>query len=123
MTEFHTAREAERGTGGEPIAPRSRMEDGDLGDVVERRSEEERQAEEERRARRAYHVEAAFWAVMGAIVVLYLFFAVLGTVDPSDAPGATIVIMVVAVIWLVHAWQRLYAGGYVSRSDRERRGF
>jgi hypothetical protein len=28
-----------------------------------------------------------------------------------------------AVIWLAHAWRRLYAGGFVSRPDRERRGF
>jgi hypothetical protein len=31
--------------------------------------------------------------------------------------------IVVALIWLIHAWERLYAGGHVSRSDRERRGF
>jgi len=84
---------------------------------------EDQQAEAERRARRAYHVQAAFWAVMGAIVVLYVFFAVLGAVDPIKAPGATILIAVVALLWLIHAWQRLRAGGHVSRADRERRGF
>jgi hypothetical protein len=122
MTQFFAARGPERPPSDQPIARRSHLED-DLHDVVEQRREEQQQAEEERRARRDYHVEAAFWAVMGAIVVLYLFFAVLGAVDPAKAPGATLVIMVVALIWLVHAWERLYGGGYVSRSDRERRGF
>jgi len=86
-------------------------------------ADEERRAEEERRLRRAYHIEAAAWALMGAIVVLYLFFAGLGAIDPAEAPAATFVIAVVALAWLWHAWDRLYAGGHVSRSDRERRGF
>ena len=86
-------------------------------------ADEERRAEEERRLRRAYHIEAAAWAVMGALVVLYLFFAGLGAIDPAEAPVATFVIAVVALAWLAHAWDRLYAGGHVSRSDRERRGF
>ena len=87
-------------------------------------AEEERlRAEEERRRQRDYHVEAAVWAVMGALVVLYLFFAVLGAIDPVEAPFATFVVVLLALGWLSHAWERLYRGGHVSRSDRERRGF
>jgi len=124
MTKFPPAQDSGQAPNDEPIAPRSDLETSDLGDVAdEQPSEQERQDEEERRARHAYNVQAAFWAVMGAIVVLYLFFAVLGAVDPVKAPGATIVIMVVALIWLAHSWQRLHRGGHVSRSDRERRGF
>ncbi|MFL5820784.1 MAG: hypothetical protein ACJ76S_08920 [Solirubrobacteraceae bacterium] len=103
--------------------PPSATEFENRGGDAERRLEERREAEEELRRRRAYHIEAAFWALMGALVVLYLFFAGLGAVDPAEAPGATLVIAVVALIWLAHAWERLYAGGHVSRSDRERRGF
>jgi hypothetical protein len=82
-----------------------------------------RRAEDRRRARMrtAY---AAAWALVGAAVVLYLFFAVVGTIDPSKARAASIVVLVLAIAWLVHAWRRLYLpGGYVSRPDRERRGF
>jgi len=86
--------------------------------------EEERlRAEEERRRHRDYHIEAAVWAVMGALVVLYLFFAVLGAIDPIEAPFATFVVVLLALGWLSHAWERLYRDGHVSRSDRERRGF
>ena len=60
---------------------------------------------------------------MGALVVLYLFFAVLGAIDPTEAPFATFVIALLALGWLSHAWDRLYRGGHISRSDRERRGF
>jgi hypothetical protein len=88
-------------------------------------AEEERRRleEEDRRRERADHIEATVWAVMGALVVLYLFFAVLGAIDPAEAPFATFVIALLALAWLAHAWDRLYAGGHVSRSDRERRGF
>ena len=86
-------------------------------------AEERRRMEEERRRGRAYHIEAGVWAVMGALVVLYLFFAVLGAIDPTEAPFATFVVALLALAWLAHAWDRLYAGGHVSRSDRERRGF
>ena len=85
--------------------------------------EEERLRVEEERRPRHYHIEAAVWAVMGALVVLYLFFAVLGAIDPTEAPFATFVVVLLALGWLSHAWERLYRGGHVSRSDRERRGF
>jgi hypothetical protein len=87
-------------------------------------AEEERlRAEEERRRRRDHYIEATVWAVMGAVVVLYLFFAVLGAIDPTEAPFATFVVVLLALGWLSHAWERLYRGGHVSRPDRERRGF
>ena len=101
----------------------SRSPNDDRRIVTEPYFGEQEQLEQERRVRRATQVQAAFWAAMGAIVVLYVFFAVLGAVDPVTAPGATIVIIVVALLWLAHAWQRLRRGGHVSREDRERRGF
>jgi hypothetical protein len=88
----------------------------------DRRGEERRA--EDRRARRLRTGYATAWAIVGAAVVLYLFFATVGTVDPSEAVGASIVVMVLAVAWIAHAWRRLYAPrGHVSRPDRERRGF
>jgi protein-S-isoprenylcysteine O-methyltransferase Ste14 len=80
---------------------------------------------EDRRERRLRTAYAAAWAIVGAIVVLYLFFSMVGTVDPSDAVAASIVILVLAIAWIAHAWWRLFhlPHGYVSRPDRERRGF
>jgi hypothetical protein len=88
----------------------------------ERRSGSRR--EEDRREQRVRTAYAAAWAIVGAIVVLYLFFSMVGTVDPSDAVAASIVVLVLAIAWIAHAWRRLYLPhGHVSRPDRERRGF
>jgi hypothetical protein len=123
VTKLSPPREVERFPGHQPIARRSGLEYRGSAGVGEQQLDHQRQADDQRRAKRAYQLEAAFWAVMGAIVVLCLFFAVLGAVNPVKAPAATFVMIVVALIWLIHAWERLYAGGHVSRSDRERRGF
>jgi len=66
---------------------------------------------------------AAFWAIIGSIVVIYLFFIALGGIDPGDAKVATIIVLVLAVLWLAHAWRRLITGGSSPAGDRERRGF
>jgi len=89
----------------------------------DRRAAPGRRADDARRAR-LHTIWAAAWAVVGAIVVLYLFFVVLGGVDPDSAPAASIIVLVLAVAWLAHAWRRLLAPrGHVSQTDRERRGF
>ncbi len=70
------------------------------------------------------NVRAAFWALCGATVVLFIFFAALGGVDPGEAEAATIAIAVVAVVWTAHAWRRLFGDrDAVIQADRERRGF
>src|SRR4051794_40835212 len=90
---------------------------------ADRRAAPGRRADDARRAR-LQTVWAAVWAIVGAIVVLYLFFVVLDAVDPDSAPAASIVVLVLALAWLVHAWRRLLAPrGHMSRPDRERRGF
>jgi hypothetical protein len=101
--------------------------------VPDRRGGEERRLGGERRSsgRRAEDLAqarrntiiAAAWAIAGGLVVLYIFFMAIGTINPDNARPATIAVLVVAIVWVVHAWRRLYAGGYVSRPDRERRGF
>lgn len=89
----------------------------------ERRADAGRRAGDARQARLST-VWAAAWAIVGAIVVLYLFFVVVDAVDPDSAPVASVVVLVLAVAWLVHAWRRLLAPrGHMSRPDRERRGF
>jgi cell division protein FtsW (lipid II flippase) len=64
-----------------------------------------------------------FWALVGALVVLYLFFVAIGGVEPDAGSGWTIAALVLAVLWLAHSWRRLWFGGASPRSDRERRGF
>lgn len=96
------------------------------GTDQERRSGERRgggRRDEDRRARRRDTVIALVWALVGSVVVLYLFLLVVDAVDPDKAPAASIVVLVLAVAWIAHAWQRLFFGGAVSHSDRERRGF
>jgi hypothetical protein len=89
----------------------------------DRRGAAGRRAEDVRRAR-LHTAYAAAWAIVGAIVVLYLFLIVVDAVNPDKAPAASIIVLVLAVAWLIHAWRRLLApGGHVSRPDRERRGF
>jgi hypothetical protein len=64
-----------------------------------------------------------FWAIIGALVVLYLFFVAVGGVDPGEDPAWAIAALVLALLWLAHSWRRLWAGGASPTSDRERRGF
>jgi hypothetical protein len=97
----------------------------------DRRGYEERRSGGERRrgGRRVtdtegrFSVVPAFWAIIGAAVVAYLFFMALGNVKPGDAPVATIIALVLAVLWLAHAWRRVFVGAKSPTSDRERRGF
>ena len=63
------------------------------------------------------------WALVGALVVLYLFFVVTGGVDPGDDPAWGIAALVLALLWLAHSWRRLWTGGASPSADRERRGF
>ena len=56
--------------------------------------------------------------------MLFLFFALLGAVDFADSIAFTIVTVVLALIWLFGVWQRARNGArFVTRADRERRGF
>jgi cytochrome c biogenesis protein CcdA len=89
---------------------------------TDRRGAPGRRAEDIQRAR--WHVVwAAIWAILGALVVLYLFLLAIGGINPDNARGVSIAALVVGVIWVAHAWRRLWMGGFSSRPDRERRGF
>jgi TRAP-type C4-dicarboxylate transport system permease large subunit len=50
----------------------------------------------------------AFWALCGAIVILYIFFAALGAIDPTEAVELTVVVLTLAALWLAHAWRDLW---------------
>ncbi len=95
--------------------------------------EQDRPARPERRrragGRRASDAEGRFgvvpalWALVGALVVVYLFFIVLGDVRPGNAPVASAIALALAVLWLLHSWRRLLLGSRSPSGDRERRGF
>src|SRR3954469_16295295 len=79
---------------------------------------------DEDRARRFRNLAATLLAFCGGLAVLYLFFAAIGTVKLKDAPGATAIAIALAVVWLVGAYQRRRSGAiFITRRDRERRGF
>jgi len=96
----------------------------------ERREGFGRREEDNRPAGTADHVDgvrslaATLFAFCGGLAILYLFVAAIGAVDLGDALVATIVAVVLAVVWLIGAFQRYRTGsGFFTRRERERRGF
>src|SRR4051795_2485414 len=89
----------------------------------DRRSGEERRSSTGRRvgdSEGRFSLMPALWALIGAAVVVYLFFVVLGNVSYDDAPAASIAALVLAVLWLAHAWRRVFIGSRSPVGDRER---
>jgi hypothetical protein len=78
---------------------------------------------EDRAVARAGQLRALFWALIGSIVVLYLFLVALDAIDPGEARVPSLVVLGLGILWLAHAWRRIWTGGYSSPYDRERRGF
>jgi hypothetical protein len=74
--------------------------------------------------RRFRDVAATVLAFCGGLAVLYLFFAAIGTVKLKDAALATAIAIALALVWLIGAYQRRRSGAvFITRRDRERRGF
>jgi hypothetical protein len=73
------------------------------------------------------HLRAAIATLMaacGGLAVLYLFFALIGTVSFTRAATATAIALALAAVWVVGAWHRARTGATrIQRYDRERRGF
>jgi fatty acid desaturase len=67
-----------------------------------------------------------FWILVLALVVLFAFFLVLGAFTPGDVGAMTVVVAVLAVLWVAHAvWDSRHRDPH-DRSiiqARERRGF
>ena len=88
---------------------------------VERRGGLRREADRRERMR---DMAAFTFAVCGGLVVLYVFFVVIGAINIGDAAVATGGAVVLSLIWLLGFWRRLQTGAaMVQRPDRERRGF
>ena len=96
--------------------------EGERRSGVDRRATGGRRAAD--RAERFRSVAATLVAFAGGLSVLFLFFAAVGAVDLGDALVATIAALVLALIWLAGVYQRYRSGaGFVTRQQRERRGF
>jgi hypothetical protein len=78
----------------------------------------------EDRYQRFRDIAATLIAFCGGLVVMFLFFAAIGAVNLGDAIGFTIAAIALTAVWLLGAWQRARSGAsFVTRPDRERRGF
>ncbi|MBA2506495.1 MAG: hypothetical protein H0V29_11215 [Thermoleophilaceae bacterium] len=95
--------------------------------MPDRRGQDRRRAPRRAEDRQARIQElAAFgFAICGGLVIVYIFFALIGAVDPLQAVVASVVALVLALVWLVGYWQRrrATAGRAVAPGARERRGF
>jgi hypothetical protein len=49
-----------------------------------------------------------FWGTCAAVVMLFIFLAALGAIDPAEAIVLTVVVLALAVLWLAHAWRGLW---------------
>jgi hypothetical protein len=53
-------------------------------------------------------LKQALWAAIGSVVLLFIFLAALGAIDPIEATEVTVVVVAFAVAWLAHAWRELW---------------
>jgi hypothetical protein len=114
--------------GSEPAAPeQGPPEEGVAPPTRERRRRGERRSAPRRaedREQQFRSFAATFLAFCGALAILYLFIGLIGAVDFTEAAVASAVAIVLALLWLAGAYQRARTGaGFVTRPDRERRGF
>jgi fatty acid desaturase len=97
-----------------------------LPPVTDRRAPERRSYDrrEEDRAQVMRTAAAASMAICGGLFVLFVFFWALGAIDVKDAVAATIVAVVLALVWLAgFLYRRRQEEPLLIRRDRERRGF
>jgi membrane protein implicated in regulation of membrane protease activity len=75
----------------------------------------------------AEFVREAFWVIALGVIACYAFFVALGAFAPGDVAGLTIAVVVLVLLWLMHAWahRRHEQEGRDPRltAARERRGF
>jgi Flp pilus assembly protein TadB len=91
-------------------------------DAQDRRSYERRQEVAPQAAPR--QAAAAAFAICGGLVVMFVFFWALGAIDVRVAVAATVVTVVLLLVWLgafVHRGRQEET--LMIKHDRERRGF
>ena len=98
------------------------------GPVQDRRAPERRAGGAGRRAEdRTQLMRVAIVAVSsicGGLAILFLFFALLGTIDFENAIASVAVAVVLSLVWLAGFWYRhRHESERGVRYERERRGF
>lgn len=70
-------------------------------------------------------VIALLCAMCGGLAAIFLFFAAMGAVDVGDAVAATVIAVVLGLIWFAgfYVRHRNAENRLAERRDRERRGF
>ena len=95
--------------------------------VADRRAPERRSSFERPDEERVDYYRTAAAAAMafcGGLAILFVFFWALGAIDVGDAVAATIVAVVLALVWLAgYLYRRRQEEPLLIRRDRERRGF
>jgi hypothetical protein len=79
-----------------------------------------------RRSRILSTLSDTLWLFVLAVVVLFAFFVVLGAFSPGDVATLTVVVAVLALLWIAHAvWESRHADPHdpAALRARERRGF
>lgn len=68
-----------------------------------------------------------FWLGALALILVFLFFVLLGAIDPGETAGLSALIGALAVLWIYHALRDMRDRGaardLASVRARERRGF
>jgi membrane protein YdbS with pleckstrin-like domain len=67
-----------------------------------------------------------FWLLIVGVIAMFLFFVALGAFNPTQVLGLTLVVVVLALLWIGHAaWVSRHRGGRdpAQVRARERRGF
>lgn len=76
------------------------------------------------RAKLLRDMASLVFALCGGLAVVYLFFAAFGAIDFDEAVTASVIAIVLGVIWMVGFGVRLRThADRAQRGDRERRGF
>ena len=98
-----------------------------LPPVADRRAPERRSSFErpdEERTDYARTAAAAAMSFCGGLAILFVFFWALGAINVGNAVAATIVALVLALVWLAGVLHRRgQEEPLIIRRDRERRGF
>jgi TRAP-type C4-dicarboxylate transport system permease large subunit len=80
----------------------------------------------QRRSRILATLSETFWILVLAVVVLFAFFLVLGAFTPGEVAVLTVVVAILALLWIAHAvWDSRHRDPHdraIVRA-RERRGF
>ena len=79
-----------------------------------------------RRSRTLATLSETFWILVLAVVVLFAFFVALGAFSPGEVLGLTLVVALLALLWIAHAvWDSRHRDPHDPSMvrARERRGF